>query len=393
MRQRPVAPLAAPLAALLAALLAASCAAPSQPLLEAGGSAQPAAEILDAREVVVLTAPPHEATLARSLRLGYTEISTHRLTDLDEVLIVLAIPPGRTIAQAIAEIEAASPGATAGAHHLYRLQSATGAEAGRFYANALIGWPDDGCEAVRSVGMIDAGVAPSHPGLADGRVVQRKFFETDAPPASDHGDLMAGLLTGPGRLTGAALHSANVVDPAIDGGDAAGVVGILRAVDWLRGEGVDVVNISLAGPRNKLLDRGLARAAARDMVLVAAAGNDGPAVPPRFPAAFPFVLAVTAVDRTLEVYDRAARGAEIDLAAPGVDILLMDRGRMRVLNGTSAAAPFVTAAIAADHGLESLEISAVRRRLAAGARDLGPAGRDAIFGAGLVSAPESCGGG
>lgn len=378
------------LAALLAVMLAASCAAPSPPRLAAEGAAPQSAEILDDREVVVLTAPPHEATLARSLALGYAEIATHPLTDLDEVLIVLAIPPGRTIEQAIDELEAASPGATAGAHHLYRLQTATGGDAARFYANALIGWPGDGCPAVRSVGMIDAGVSPGHPGLLDGGVVQRRFFETDAPPASDHGDLMAELINGPGRLTGATLYSANVVDPAVPGGDAAGVVGILRAVDWLRGEGVDVVNISLAGPRNKLLDRGLARAAGRDMALVAAAGNEGPSVPPLFPAAFPFVLAVTAVDRELAVYERATRGAQIDLAAPGVDILLMDRGRLRVISGTSAAAPFVTAAIAADRGLESLDIAAVRDRLAQTARDLGAPGRDAVFGAGLVSAPAGC---
>ena len=201
---------------------------------------------------------------------------------------------------------------------------------------------------------------------------------------------MADLLIGPGRLRDATLFSAKVIDPALEGGDATGVVAILRAVDWLRAQNVDIVNVSLAGPRNKLLNRGLGHAAANEMILVAAAGNEGPSAPPLYPAAFPFVLAVTAVDRQLEVYTRAVRGEQIDLAAPGVDILLEDEGRLRVLSGTSAAAPFVTAAIAADRGLGDLDVAAVRRRLAAQALDLGAAGSDPVFGAGLIVAPENC---
>ena len=180
------------------------------------------------------------------------------------------------------------------------------------------------------------------------------------------------------------------MDPALRGGDAAGVVSILRAVDWLSAEGVEIINVSLAGPRNKLLDRGLGHAADNTMVLVAAAGNEGPTAPPQYPAAFPFVLAVTAIDYTLEVYDRAVQGAQIDVAAPGVDILLEEEGALRVLSGTSAAAPFVTAAIAADPGLTALEVTAVRERLAGQAQDLGAAGRDPVFGAGLITSPEPC---
>ena len=58
------------------------------------------------------------------------------------------------------------------------------------------------------------------------------------------------------------------------------------------------------------------------MVIVAAAGNDGLAAPPRYPAAFDFAIAVTAVDAELDAYDRAPRGEHIDFAAPGVDVFV-----------------------------------------------------------------------
>ena len=124
------------------------------------------------------------------------------------------------------------------------------------------------------------------------------------------------------------------------------------------------------------------------MVVVAAAGNDGAAAPPRYPAAFDFVIAVTAVDAELDPYARAPRGEHIDLAAPGVDVFVPGGGYR---TGTSIAAPFVTAAIAADPAATRLgSVDEVRRHLLAGARDLGPAGRDDVFGAGLATAPPPC---
>jgi hypothetical protein len=375
-------------AAALLALAACSTPAPS----DGGAVGAPAAEVVDVRSLVVLTTPPSQPFIATAAALGYSVQAVHPLPRLGDDLVSLRIPTGRTIPQAIEEIEAAAPGVTAGANHAYRLQAATRDDAGaaRFYAHALIDWPEQGCRAVRAVGMVDGGLPPTHPGLADGLIVQQRFATGDERPSADHGAMVAGLLIGEGRLTGARLYSADVIDPGLDGGDATGVVEILRAVNWLRAQGVDLVNVSLAGPRNKLLNRGLGRAASEGMVLVAAVGNTGPSSAPRYPAAFPFALAVTAVDSDAEVYSGAARGEQIDLAAPGVDILLREDGRLRIVTGTSVAAPFVTAAIAADPGGVGLDVGALRRRLAAQAVDLGEPGRDPVFGDGLLAAPQAC---
>ncbi|PHQ70486.1 MAG: hypothetical protein COB97_04800 [Paracoccus sp.] len=128
------------------------------------------------------------------------------------------------------------------------------------------------------------------------------------------------------------------------------------------------------------------------ILLIAAAGNTGPAAPPAYPAAYPRVVAVTAIDRRGQVYRRAARGEHIDLAAPGVDVwTAASISGARTKTGTSYAAPFVTAAAAlmlqADPTIGN---GRLRKRLLEGARDLGAKGRDPIFGAGLVMPPATC---
>ena len=150
------------------------------------------------------------------------------------------------------------------------------------------------------------------------------------------------------------LFYAAVVGNVPDADPAAGVDAIMRAIDWLHGSGVRLVNVSLAGPYNKILDRGLAAAADRGMVIVAAVGNDGPGAPPRYPAAFDFVIAVTAVDADLAAYARAPRGSYVDFAAPGVDVFVPLAGSGRYMTGTSIAAPFVTALIASSPEAASL---------------------------------------
>ncbi|MEM9138299.1 MAG: S8 family serine peptidase [Pseudomonadota bacterium] len=336
----------------------------------------------------MLTVPPADRLIAQAQAMGYVLRTVHSLGELGDELVVFQIPRGRTTAEAIAEIEADVPGVTAGAHHLYRLQA--NAPNDRNYAGPLMRWPESGCTAVQKIGIIDAGVSATHPGLISGRITQRRFVAGKQPPATDHGSLMADLLIGPGRLDGGILYSANVVDPAQGQGDAAGVVSILRAVDWMRANEVAVVNISLAGPRNKLMNRALGRAASDGMVLVAAAGNSGPDAPPQFPAAFPFVVAVTAIDHDRAIYVRAVRGSHIDVAAPGVDILIQSEGRLKIKSGTSVAAPFVTAALAADPFLKDIGVVAARRELQDRAIDLGLPGRDPVYGAGLILAPEAC---
>ncbi len=92
-------------------------------------------------------------------------------------------------------------------------------------------------------------------------------------------------------------------------GEIASTVSLLRALDWLISTEVDVVNISLAGPPNRLLEAALQRAAQQNVLVMAAAGNGGPVARPMYPAAYDTVVAVTAVDTGNKVFRLANRGS------------------------------------------------------------------------------------
>jgi minor extracellular protease Epr len=86
---------------------------------------------------------------------------------------------------------------------------------------------------------------------------------------------------------------------------------LLRAIDWLVGQRANVLNFSLAGPPNLLLEHAVRKVAAKGTVLVAAAGNAGPDSPAAYPAAYADVVAVTAIDRFRRPYVWANRGGYV----------------------------------------------------------------------------------
>jgi subtilisin family serine protease len=160
---------------------------------------------------------------------------------------------------------------------------------------------------------------------------------------------------------------------------------VLGALDWLLAqEGVRVVNMSLAGPPNRLLARAVAAATAQGKVIVAAAGNDGPFGPVRYPAAYDEAIGVTAVARDKGIFRFANQGPHIDYAALGVDVPTALRdGGFGPASGTSLAAPVISAFIACElarHGELHRAMAALDVRVL----DLGVPGRDPVFGSGLL---------
>jgi subtilisin family serine protease len=161
---------------------------------------------------------------------------------------------------------------------------------------------------------------------------------------------------------------------------------VIRGLAWLVQENVPVINISLVGPPNALLQRIVERTTARGHLIVAAVGNDGPSAPPLYPAAYPDVVAVTGVDGTGKALIEAGRGAFVAFAAPGADIdaASLPSGYSPV-RGTSFAAPIVASRLALL--LERPDrVTAARavRELAGSALDLGRPGRDPVYGNGCV---------
>ena len=265
------------------------------------------------------------------------------------------------------------------------------------YAPALVGISEgDPCPlgAGLAVGLVDGPLDATNAALAGARVAARSFLrEGDLPGAPDHATALAALIAAPGdgHWPAGFARKARLVSAVAfaqgTGGDVARTDAIAAALDWLAGQGVPLVNLSLAGPENATLAmvlRGLAR---RGTIFVAAAGNDG-ADRVSFPASHPDVFAISAVDARKRRYDRANRGKEVDFVAPGVELFVPSAEGGRYRSGTSYAAAIATAILAhaIDEGAKGRD--ALERALRATAEDLGPAGRDRTFGWGLLKLGE-----
>ena len=167
---------------------------------------------------------------------------------------------------------------------------------------------------------------------------------------------------------------------------------ILKGLDWAVAQGARVMNMSFAGPPDPRLSNAMQAATNRGVVLIAAAGNAGP----NSPAA----LSRRRSERdrrhrdrqqTTQLFSRAVRGNHIAVAAPGVDMLVPSTGgQYQFTTGTSVASAEVSGVVALmlerNPRLTPKEVRAILMRTA---KDLGPAGRDRDFGAGLVDALEA----
>jgi len=334
------------------------------------------------------------AQLAQTL--GLTLISQDALNSLNIVLSKFRTPQGLPSVQALAQLRTASPGVVADLDTAYILQNG-GADPKR-YGRALLSWPETptGCAVTGSIGMIDTAVDAKHPAFEGRQIVQRDFVPEEFDPAdSKHGTGVAGILLGgdtKGNIEGyvpqARLFSASVFYGGKNQSTTSTEL-IVNALDWLGSRFVSVINLSFAGKGDVVLERATEISASQNRVLIAAAGNFGPKAKPAFPAAYPHVLAVTAVDSRKVLYKAANTGDYIDFAAPGVDIwTAAPKGKGAFRSGTSFASPAV-ASILLVLGSTSSGDSA-RKRLMSTVVDLDQPGRDPLYGYGLAQAPKSC---
>ncbi len=274
--------------------------------------------------------------------------------------------------------------------HYYRLDSDSvqkpALDSGLYAADAL-GW-SQARTAQRIIGMMDSGIAMAHPCFAGVNIVQRKFHAVDALPDSRHGTAIAGLLAAnsscavPGLLTSVRLVNAVVFARSADGPVQASAGQLIAGLDWLLQNDVELINMSLSGPPNPLLQRVLTQVQAHGVQLLSSVGNDGAAAFPRYPAAYPEVIAITAVDEQHRIFNRAVQGGHVEFSLPGVNLRVVTADGSGVMSGTSFATALATAVLASR---PAEDCQAERERLSRQALDLGEAGRDPVFGFGLMS--------
>lgn len=294
------------------------------------------------RRGVLIAIDPSEAQLRAASAAGFQVGARNDLGGLTAV--TLRISERLSIMGAMKRLIAAAPGITADYDHVYEPAGGTLLPVA---GAALAGAAPPPMPPGRTIVMIDGGVA-AHPSLVGTSVVQQGFAGPVQP--TGHGTAVASLLVGrDGAFRGAAGGARLFVADVYGGTAAAGSAStIVRALAWAASKQPDAISISLVGPSNLLLQRAVSILAKRGIRMAAAVGNDGPAAPIQYPAAYPGVTAVTAVDAQDRALPEAGRAVRLDYAAPGSDMAaaLPGRGYAKV-RGTSFATPLVAARLAA----------------------------------------------
>ncbi len=267
--------------------------------------------------------------------------------------------------------------------------------------DAELVWPGGNTADSVKVGIIDTGISNSHPDLAANvkggvnTINPRKSWNDD----NGHGSHVAGIVAALNNTVGvvgvgpkADLYAIK----ALNTNGSGYLSDIIEGIQWAVDNQTQVINMSL-GTSSNIQSFHDAVIAARNagVVIVAAAGNSGGSV--LFPAAYPEVIAVSAIDQNNVIATWSSRGSEVDLAAPGVSIYSSYKGTgYATLSGTSMATPHVTGSVALILGTSVGEYDAnlngvwdpdeVQKKLQDRAADLGIAGPDALYGWGLVNA-------
>lgn len=263
-----------------------------------------------------------------------------------------------------------------------------------------------------TVAIIDSGSGP-HPDLDANLIPGRSFIDgiesagaIEVDAEKSHGTHVAGIVGAvngngigvSGVAPNARILPIRIFPPVGQSKSSDAALAIRFAAD----AGVKVINLSFGGiNRDQNTVDAIAYAVGKNILIVAAAGNDGPGEPPKWPAADDNTIAVTAVDENRAVTEFDQRGDYIDISAPGVRILSTQQANLPCsgvpqpigygcIGGTSMAAPFVSGAAALLFSARpQITAAQVRFLLMSTATDLGDAGKDTTFGAGLLNLPAA----
>jgi minor extracellular protease Epr len=363
-----------------------------------------------AREwVMLLTRAERELLDSQAPQLMQYLIQSSAFNALDSVLLRFRVPPDLDANDRVLQLVPENLRQLMDRNHLYLLQGEGNTPeggAGPSPANELLSLPmNPVCTDAVSVGVIDSAVNVTHKAFqtaftgADSplssdsrqpRLITRNFLDKDLEAATGHGTAIAGVMIGQGPqlrplLPAGRIYNASVVYTQGETHQGASLMYLLEALDWMIDLDVQVINMSLTGPANRLLEQGVKAANARGKLIVAAAGNAGPHAEPFYPAAYEGVVSVTAVDRLGTVYRWANQGNHIDFAALGVSVpTARGDGSFGAESGTSMAAPVVSAFLACALHEHQGVVDAALSALKTAALDLGTPGHDRVFGHGLL---------
>jgi thermitase len=258
------------------------------------------------------------------------------------------------------------------------------------------------------IGIVDTGIDQTHPDLSGKTVDCAKALGgvvTGGVCADDnmHGTHVAGTIAAKANnatgVAGVAFNAPLSICKALHTAAGTGLTSdVANCINYTHTRGAKVISMSLGGGDSTTLKSAVTNAwkggAANGSVLIAAAGNDGDSTV-NYPAGYPEVVSVAATDHNDARASFSNANADVEVAAPGVDILsTIPGGQYMELSGTSMAAPHTSGVAGVLWQLFPADTAAgIRSRLTAAVDDIGPAGRDTSFGFGRVNLCKAAGGG
>lgn len=362
--------------------------------------AKPEREQQEPKEIMVISASMDEAIQLADLIKQYNiRIKRRtRYTNLGTVVSILGIPDTADTTTIIQQLREYDPSLWVDFNHRYRLLNDTN-HTDKLNDKTKVNpkqWAfkqvsrsavHEACSKNQRIGIIDTGISPEA-ALAHAQIREKSFIPNGVSPANkDHGTAIGSLLLGSkstdiiGLAPEAILYSAAIFRQRAKNKSDTTAEFILAALNWLAGEKVMVINMSLGGPRNLPVELAIKKLKKRGITVIASAGiNENKK--PLYPAAQTEVLAVRATDINQAVFNKKIQGDYIDFSAPGVDLWLLNaKGKGKYMSGSSFASPFIAASlILKDKKIDLDHLT----------KDLGKPGKDPLFGLGFVRLPHHC---
>jgi subtilisin family serine protease len=249
--------------------------------------------------------------------------------------------------------------------------------------------------------VLDTGIDANHPDLR-GQVAETADFSSSPYGVADvqgHGTHCAGIIAGRENDIGVvgicpdlAEHGGGLLIGKVLGDNGSGQSEwVTRGIRWAMSEGAHVISMSLGSPQPDVaMHAAIQEAVKSGVAVIAAAGNDGRRTfgnQVNYPGRYPETITVGAIGEDRVITEFSSRGPEVDIAAPGEEILSsVPGGKWVRMSGTSMATPFVAGVVGLVLSLDATagHTDRLRRLLYAHAEDVGEPGRDPRYGAGLI---------
>ncbi|WP_159461966.1 S8 family peptidase [Salirhabdus sp. Marseille-P4669] len=263
--------------------------------------------------------------------------------------------------------------------------------------NALMPWNSNYSGRGVKIAILDTGIDFKHEDLVVRDGVSFVDYTNSYMDDNGHGTHVAGIISAQHNslgIRGVAPKSDIYAVKVLDSNGHGYLSDLIMGLNWALNNDMDIINLSIGiQDESSVLERMVQTGYDDGVIIVAASGNDGSSNETQdnvdIPARYPGTIAVAAVNENNVRPNFSSTGNAVEIAAPGVKILSTYlNNKYAVMDGTSMASAYATATIALmKEAYPNLKANEIRTILQNEAVDLGPNGRDNVYGYGLIQAP------